>query len=553
MLLKKYLIFAIFLLGFTLRFYQVANFPHSLNRDEAALGFNALSIIKTQRGEHGEGPWPLNFISFGDYKMPGYIYLVAPCIKLFGLNNFALRLPSVILGSLAVLLTYFILVKIFPKKRSIALLGSFFLAVAPYHIHYSRVAYETQVAFVWQLTGLLLLLSFKSSFYKLLSLLFFLLAMFTYNSPIFIILPICLGVFYVYRHCFFSRQSFKSSILFLIGLLFIYGLYFLAFKDVNSQKAKATILGKEEYIEEINQNIDFAHKKGLPLKISRLFFNKPLKAIYEFGKRYFVSFNPSFLFFGGDKEPFSDLSPAGIPNLYSYLLPCFVIGIYVLIRQRGFKESQLILVWLLTSNITSGFVNISPNTTKLLDFHFLVIIISAVGLQGVLEKFPKHRLKINVLFGLMMVFSIFHFLICYFVVYPRRAPIQWLPGLDKVADYLKTIDFKKIYIDDRGVLNLSYIYFAFYTPFDPQDFILNSQRSNFGFNRVEGYKKFVFSAPQSIFGKTRDDKLKVQEDRILFFTAYEERQPRWETEKIFYFRGEPLWVLQREPLILTKQ
>lgn len=269
---KKYLILLIFILGFVLRFYRLSGYPHSLHRDELAIGYNAYSLLKTQKGEHGEGPWPMNFLSFGDYKMPGLIYLTVPFIRLFGLNNFSIRLPNAIMGSLTVILSYLVLLKIFPKKRSIALFGSLFLAVAPYHIHAARMVYEPQVAFTWQLLGLFILLSYKERMIKLLSLLFFLAAMFTYNSPVFLILPLCLVLIYCYRRDFFSKKSRPTTIFFLFGLLVVYGVYFFVFRDINSQKSQTTILTKQDYIEEINGNIDFAHKKRFTPKNCPDFF-----------------------------------------------------------------------------------------------------------------------------------------------------------------------------------------------------------------------------------------------------------------------------------------
>jgi 4-amino-4-deoxy-L-arabinose transferase-like glycosyltransferase len=70
-------------------------------------------------------------------------------VKIFGLNEFATRFPSAFFGVLTVLMTYFLVKKIFDNsgnKESYALLTSFFLAISPWHIMLSRAAFEANVA-----------------------------------------------------------------------------------------------------------------------------------------------------------------------------------------------------------------------------------------------------------------------------------------------------------------------------------------------------------------------------------------------------------------------
>ena len=94
--MKKYFILvAALLLGFYLRIHNVANMPNGLTWDEAALGYNAFSILKTGRDEFGKF-LPIIFKSFGDYKPGLYVYLAVPSVAIFGLTEFATRLPSVL-------------------------------------------------------------------------------------------------------------------------------------------------------------------------------------------------------------------------------------------------------------------------------------------------------------------------------------------------------------------------------------------------------------------------------------------------------------------------
>lgn len=80
--------------------------PPSPYWEEAALGYDAYSILQTGRDHHGNA-WPIvAFPSFGDYKPSLYFYAVVPSVAAFGLNTFAVRFPAVLAGTGTVLLLY---------------------------------------------------------------------------------------------------------------------------------------------------------------------------------------------------------------------------------------------------------------------------------------------------------------------------------------------------------------------------------------------------------------------------------------------------------------
>src|SRR5579859_5044425 len=108
LLQKKWVIILLILLVATfLRIYNLSSNPPGLTPDEASLGYNAYSILKTGRDEYGT-LLPVIFKSFGDYKPGLYVYLAIPSVATFGLNEFAVRLPSVIGGVMTVYLVYLI-------------------------------------------------------------------------------------------------------------------------------------------------------------------------------------------------------------------------------------------------------------------------------------------------------------------------------------------------------------------------------------------------------------------------------------------------------------
>lgn len=139
----KILLLLIFLIGSFLRFYRLSSIPDSIDGDEAAFGYYAYSLEKEKTDEYGN-KYPLYFESIGDYKYPVYAYLSILPVKLFGLNEFSSRFLSAFSGSLTIVLLFLITSLIYESKN-ITILSSFLLAISPWHIIFSRGAFESNL------------------------------------------------------------------------------------------------------------------------------------------------------------------------------------------------------------------------------------------------------------------------------------------------------------------------------------------------------------------------------------------------------------------------
>jgi len=79
--IKNWIIIVVILVSSILRLWMLSKVPPSLTPDEAALGYNAYSILKTGHDEYGKF-LPIIFKSFGDYKPGLYVYLTVPSVAL---------------------------------------------------------------------------------------------------------------------------------------------------------------------------------------------------------------------------------------------------------------------------------------------------------------------------------------------------------------------------------------------------------------------------------------------------------------------------------------
>lgn len=141
--MKRFLLPAILLLAFFLRVLWLDKYPIGFTQDEAGLGYDAYSLLKTGKDMWGT-TLPLTLRSFGDYKLPLYSYLTIPSVYIFGLSEFAVRLPGAIFGTLAILACY-LMVKKLSENENLAIYSALFLALSPWHISLSRGAFEANL------------------------------------------------------------------------------------------------------------------------------------------------------------------------------------------------------------------------------------------------------------------------------------------------------------------------------------------------------------------------------------------------------------------------
>ena len=106
-MLKILIILFILAVGFFLRVWHIKESAATVGFDEAALGYNAYSLMLTGKDEHGFS-YPISLKSFGDYKPAMYAYLTIPFIKVFGLSNLSLRMVSAIAGVVSAYFVYLI-------------------------------------------------------------------------------------------------------------------------------------------------------------------------------------------------------------------------------------------------------------------------------------------------------------------------------------------------------------------------------------------------------------------------------------------------------------
>lgn len=169
----------IIVIGSVVRLVGLDKSPPSLGFDEAALGYNAYSLMKTGRDEYGNF-LPVSLRSFNDFKPALYAYLTVPFIKLWGLNDVSVRMVSAISGIVS-LVFLFLLLRKFLENKYYLLVTFLVLSFEPWRLHFSRNAFETHLSSMFFLIGSYCLLALKGKG-RFWALLFLILSAYSYHS-----------------------------------------------------------------------------------------------------------------------------------------------------------------------------------------------------------------------------------------------------------------------------------------------------------------------------------------------------------------------------------
>lgn len=518
---RKYLILGIIIfLAVILRFWQLGNVPPSPDWDEAALGYNAYSIMQTGRDEYGKF-LPIILRSFDDYKPALYSYLAIPFIKLLGLNVVAVRLPSAILGVLTVLATYFLVKILFHlrgvpsfdsaqdksatsevfRREGIALLSAFLLAVSPWHLQFSRVAFEANVGLAFNVfAALFFLKSFKKPWLLILSAIFAGLSLHVYQGEK-VFLPLFLAALItIFRKEFFAlpRKYLLSALLvgFSIALPLV---FYIATQNQALLRARGVSFFSDQTpflartVEKLTKDQETKDKLGLFLD------NRRMTYALAAASGYLSHFDLNWLFISGDEARHH------APNmglLYLFELPFLLVGIYKLIYGPFDKKTKwLIFSWFFLAPVPASITSGVPHAIRTLNFLPTFQIFTAVGVIFTLKKISDLQilsylryLLLSLIFS-FFIFNFFYYLNQYFVQQNYFNSADWQYGYQEAIEEVKKIEngYEKIIVTNKPHLDQSYMFFLFFLKYDPSLYQKEGGTVSGGFAQEhKGFAKYTF-------------------------------------------------------------
>ncbi len=464
---RKYLaIILILLLAGFLRLFQLSSLPVSLFGDEIDVGYQSWSLISTAKDYTGHF-LPTYIQSLTESRAPLLMYITAPFVGLLGMNGVSVRLPSALLGLLNIILLFKLLKLLFPDtktkfifgKVTVSVIAAFLLATAPWHIHYSRGAFEVTLLLSLLLSGTILFVSEK----VLTSFIFFVLSGYTYSTasvfvPLFVI---CL--FLIYRPALRLKRHLPSAI---VALLLVLPLILNVIAGSAADRFKGiSIFSDTKAVDTIV--VTRTEPWVLGSRWESFFHNKPLLHLKTFSSQYISALSPEYLFLNGDPNFRHSIGEFG--ELFVFLAPFFFIGFYSLFSRANQKGARLLLCWLALSPIPSALTQGGGNhATRLFIALPAIISLIAFGVYDTLVFLEQYRLKLIglVVFVLFVFSSLFFFWHRYSSHYRFLSYRNWQYGYESVLSNLPILNpGNKLFINNTYEPSiLKYLFFAKVSP-----------------------------------------------------------------------------------------
>lgn len=513
---KFYLIFVIIILAAALRVWQIGQVPPSPDWDEAALGYNAYSIMKTGRDEYGQF-LPIVLRSFDDYKPALYTYLAIPSIAIFGLNTFAVRLPSAIFGILTVLATYFLLKELFRNtklkleigppagglKLEIPEVATFLLAISPWHLQFSRVAFESNVGLAFNVLAVLFFLKgLKKPWFLILSAICASLGLYVYQSEKIFTPLLVLALVLIFRKELFALSKKYLPTAFLVGFIVAMPLlkYTLTNKSALTRARGVSVFADQTPFLQRNAQKILRDKAGSDY-LGLILDNRRVQYVLAGVNGYLSHFNLNWLFITGDEArhhaPFMGL-------LYLWELPFLLYGFYKFIFSSSAdrfekKTKWLLLSWFLLAPVPASITSGVPHAIRTLNFLPTFQVFTAIGVIYALVWTTKYQPPIRKFlvtgFLVVIAFNFIYYLDQYFVQQNYFNSRDWQYGYKEAVEEVKNLAPKvdKIIVSNKPYLDQSYMFFLFYLKYDPLTYQKAGGTVSGGFaEEHRGFGKFNF-------------------------------------------------------------
>lgn len=484
----------IILIATVLRLWQLGNVPPSPDWDEVALGYNAYSLLQTGKDEYGQD-FPIILRSFDDYKPALYAYLAIPSVALFGLNVVATRLPSVLFGILTVIATYFLLKELF-NRGSIALFASFLLAISPWHIQFSRIAFESNVGLALNVAAILFFLkALKKPWFLTLSALFAGLSLHVYQSEKVFLPLLFLLLAVIFRKELLGVPKKYLGIAVLVGLTLIIPLgFYVATQEQALLRARGVSFFADTtpFLGRTADRLFVDNQTGDA--IGKIFDNRRITYIVAAIGGYASHFDFNWLFISGD-QPRHHAPNMGL--LYLIEFPFMLIGIYHLIFGNFSKATKLVIfAWFFIAPVPASITSGVPHSIRTLNFLPVFQILIALGIIFAVQKISPFKFRKILICGclLLFVFNIAYYLNQYFVQQNYYFSEYWQYGYKEAVEEVKRIEGKytKIIVSNKPHLDQSYMFFLFHLAYPPAQYQEEAKNASGGFRENHAFGKYEF-------------------------------------------------------------
>lgn len=482
-----------------LRLFQLGRIPSSLDWDEVSLGYNAYSILKTGKDEFGQ-QFPLILRSFDDYKPALYAYLLIPFVAVFGLSESAVRMPSALFGIATVIATYFLVKELLQDKlhqfRQLPVIATGLLAISPWHIQFSRIAFEANVGASLNVFGLLFFLKgLKKQIYWYFSAGCFGLSVYVYQSEKVFVPLIGLVLIVIFKAELLQRkkQAIGAFLLFLIMALPFYIVTLTTPNALLRAKGVSVFADQTAFLKRTTERLNRDHERHDYLGL--LFDNRRVTYAKEVFSNYLSHTNLEWLFVSGDSARHQ---APNFGHLYLVELPFLLLGIYYIVFSPISKKTKwLLLGWALITPIPASVTSGVPHPVRAIHFLPLVHIVSASGIVFFLEWLARKRKSIQwsiflVVFCISLL-NVSYYLDQYFIQYNYKDSAYWQYGYKEAVQFIaQQNQYTKVIVSNEPPLEQSYMFFLFHLSYDPVVYLNEGGTESGGYAEQNQFGRYIF-------------------------------------------------------------
>jgi 4-amino-4-deoxy-L-arabinose transferase-like glycosyltransferase len=458
----------IFLLALFLRLVYLDRVPYGFHVDELDAGYVGRYILLHGKDIFGNS-WPLSFDRFGDYRPTGIFYLSGLSTFIFGINEFAVRFPTVLIGALTIFPAYYFTNSLI-KNKATSILSALILSILPWHIILSRATSEAIIGFFFVILGMGFLLNGVKKDNSNLVLLgtFNLLISYLFYHSFRLLCPLIL-----IPYILFPDISHKIRKLLLGSLLLVFLLTMIfTFSKSGGGRFNQVAFFNNPTLSNTTESL-ISGDKDINLLLTRSIHNKIVIFSREFAKQYFGFLSPQFLIFDWWYPKRYFIPEQGLIFFSFFIL--LIAGSVTLSKSEISKWGKYCIIYFLICSIIPAALTYedSPNINRSIFLILPLIMLISLGIFNlyVYLKSSKTYKAIIPMILFSIVLEFLYFSHQYFVHASSSISFLRNDGNREIVKLiqLKKSNYSKVYMSGLDYLPFYYLFYQknFNISFDP--------------------------------------------------------------------------------------
>ena len=405
---EKCIFFLLFTLGVFVRVYRFGAAPPGLNQDEAFAAYDAWALLH-YGADSSLHAFPVYLTAWGSGMNALESYLMIPCLALFGVKTWVIRMPQLVLALLALPASHSVGRRLGGSRGGLCALAV--LALCPWHVLLSRWALESNMAPNLLLLGLCFFLKGRESRRFLpLSALCYGLALYAY-SAIWPVMPLLLGL-----TLWYARPKADRWLLLAGLILAVLALPLVGFLAVNYGLIGEFSLGPFSVPKLVQMRSGEISLANIPDNLRTM-----LRILLT------------------QSDGLKWNTPGRFGLFCPVALPFGVLGFIALVRrtvlslrERRFDAACLLLVWLAAGTVLAALISVNVNRMNFLLMPAALTV--ALGAETVLRLLGRYaRITAPLLLAGFLIFFGF-FARYYFTDYSASLKGEFTAGWDEALD-----------------------------------------------------------------------------------------------------------------------